>query len=345
MDATFRAVSCVSMLCSCSVVITCAAFYSMRNSFFTRNILMIAFCDVFVGVAGFIGIPGDGTTNCVVQAFLSTFFVRGNWLWTTVLICQMYKFVTRDGNFFSEGKVHAVVWITTSLMTFVPLANGSFGRNGLNTNTEMCFIKSSSPSWVAAWVVVDWLSTVFGCITIMAALISSVLFRYRSLRNDEAAAKILKLTRSLYVYPLVLTTTWGTNSVINVFILITEKKGRLSGTDNTVLSVSSIFAMTNGTFLAIVFYMKSYEARYQWRKTLCCLADTRGRIAVQSSGNQTTPSTPSPVGTLSTMLSLGGSRITNFDFDETSERLSHLMAPVFMEARNSSLHESINSVL
>jgi hypothetical protein len=353
LEFALRIVSCMSMVCSLSVVITCSIFSSMRKSFFTRNIMMIALCDVFVSIAGMIGAANDGTRECQAQAFLSTFFLRGNWIWTTALICQMHRFVTRDGEFFSEGKVHAIVWSITAFMTFGPLADGSFGHNGLNDGTELCFIRSSSRSWEAAWAVIDWSAAVFLCIVVMAVLISSVLFQYRAIRNDVVALKILNLTRSLYVYPLVLAATWGINTMLNLVIMFMVKNGKFSATETNVLRCSLVSAMTNGILLAIVFYAKSHEARYQWKRTLFCLPDTRKRVAVQSS-HQTTAATHethaattyTPALTASTRVSISGGRISNFDFDETTESFNHLKTGVeFIETRNSSLHENLNSVL
>lgn len=239
---------------------------------------MIALCDVFVSAVGSIGFPSGGSTLCVLQGLVETFFLRANWFWTTMLVFQLYRFVIFNRIFLKESTMHGCVWLLSAILTFLPLAHGSFGRAGPYETTEMCFVTSSDYNWSAAWILIDWFCTVYVCILIMSLIIARVCCQYLELRDRSDSSKfsetILKLVTTLYVYPLIMLITWGTNATCNAATLWATS----SDSNNVAYIVGStnVAAMSNGILLCVVFFYKSKEARFQWRELLCTLAGPDG---------------------------------------------------------------------
>jgi hypothetical protein len=263
-----RVTSSVSAVSSLSVLITCVSFKVMRENIFARTIGLIAACDVVVSLAGIAGFPSNHSDWCTVQGALTTFFLRANWLWTTVLVIQMHRFLIHYRTLLDESRVHVCVWSVVCILTFLPLIHGVFGRDSTYGTTELCFISSSSIDWVIAWEVIDWASTVFTCIFIQLFLITKVLLRYRTVGNETDSVRIRSLLGSLYVYPLVLLVTWGVSTFTNVVLLClgvstpTQQQSYVAGASN-------VSAMLNGLLLAVVFFAKSSEARSLWKAVLC----------------------------------------------------------------------------
>lgn len=262
---TQRLIAFFSAGSSIAVTISCVAFPTMRQSFFTRIILMIAASDVVVSAVGALGFPENGSVACTVQAALETFFLRANWLWTTMLVHQMHNFVMNSRMNINEMRIHSLIWSLSLLCTLLPLIDGNFGRIGDYSSSEMCFYQSANNSWIMAWVLIDWIGLVFACIIYMTYLITRVYLKYRVMNDISAATGVLSLVRSLYVYPLVMLCTWGMNCLTNLVVTMVSNNNP-STQQRFAISVSAVAAMSNGLLLGVVFFSKSNEARFQWRR-------------------------------------------------------------------------------
>lgn len=270
---SMRILSCLSAISSSAVVITCLSFKTMRKSYFTRLIMLIAACDVMVSFAGIIGFPSEHNPWCEVQGCLETFFLRANWFWTTALVYQLYSFAFHR-IFVAEWKLHVVVWTLSSLLSFLPLIYASYGRGVTYGSSEMCFLSSASDAWISMWMIIDWFGCVFACAATMLFLITRVYIHYTRMRhppsgigtpNPVYAEGVISLIKSLYVYPLVMIATWGVNTALNVAVLFIAGSNP-SSKDNYAVGATIIWAVTNGIWLSAVFFFKSAEARYQWKR-------------------------------------------------------------------------------
>jgi hypothetical protein len=269
LNLAMRVVSLVSLVSSSSVVVTIASFSTMRESFFTRIIGMIAFSDMIVGIVGLIGFPSKNSLGCDIQAGFETFFLRANWFWTATLVYQMYRFIASNRVLFDEFKMHAIIWSLCALLTGLPLIDASFGRVGIYGSTEMCFISSNNTTWIITWMMIDWTVTTIVVILFMFFYVTKILALYRNAGSDEAfTSSIRSLVKSLYAYPLIMLFTWGVNAGFNLMVLILKGIWQANNWDDYVVGVSTVSAMTNGTFLGIFVFTKSPEARYRWRKFL-----------------------------------------------------------------------------
>jgi hypothetical protein len=262
-ETAFRAVSAVSVCSSFLVAITCLGFPSLRRSFFTRIILMIAICDILVGMVGTFGFAYGYL--CVIQAVVQILFLRANWIWTTMLVLQMYRFIAHNKVFFSEKLMHVIVWTISALLAFMPLVMATYGREGSFRNAELCFLLSDNTKWEFAWIQIEWIISCFGCIAVMMFYITKIYLKYVSSKNSTQVACILHLIKSLYLYPAVMFLTWGVATLFNEFYETTSP----TYSESMVLDIVLTVALSNGFFISLVFFWKSPEARRRWRNILC----------------------------------------------------------------------------
>jgi hypothetical protein len=232
--------------------------------------MMLAATDLVVSVAGSFGFPVGGTWTCAVQAVLEIFFLRANWLWTTLLVYQMYRFVVFNKIFLSELAMHGIVWPLSALLTFLPLVHAEFGRDGSNTNSEMCFLTSTKPSWFLSWLVVDWIGVLFVCIWAMIYFIQRIGSQYKDVNDSVIQNNINALVSCLYAYPAILALTWGSNGIINLVIILLTGYRSPTALESYIISVTAIVSLSNGLLISLVFFTKSPEARYRWKVLLRC---------------------------------------------------------------------------
>jgi hypothetical protein len=259
----FRTVAAISAVSSAAVAGTCLLFESLRKSFFTRIILMIALSDVGVSAAAVIGFPNGQLGVCALQAVVETFSLRANWMWTTMLVFQMYRFILFNKVFFSEKIMHVVVWGLSTLLTFLPLIHGKFGRDSTYSSGDMCFITSSDSAWMEAWILITFLITLWICIFAMFYFISTVYVNYRNIRDPNRELQILGLVKSLYLYPVVMMLTWGVAATFNTVYQFASPSP--PSTQSIVLDIVLTIALSNGFWISMVFFYKSPEARRRWK--------------------------------------------------------------------------------
>jgi hypothetical protein len=258
----FRTIGATSAFSSTLVAATCLLFESLRKSFFTRIILMIALSDIGVSVAAVIGFPHNGQRLFSLQAVLFIFCLRANWIWTTMLVIQMYRFIMHNKVFFSERVMHVIVVGISALLTFLPLIKARFGRESVYSSGEMCFLVSSNDEWEKSWEIIIFTVTLWICILSMIWFISLIYARYRSVNDTAQQSQILGLVMSLYMYPVIMMLTWGVAVTFNNVYTFTSPSS--PSTQSLVLDIVLTLAVSNGFWLSLIFFYKSPEARRRW---------------------------------------------------------------------------------
>jgi hypothetical protein len=260
--ALFRTMGAISVASSTVVAGTCLAFKSLRRSFFTRIILMIALSDVGLSTAAILGFPSGERESCALQGFLFVFFTRANWMWTTMLVFQMYRFIIHNRAFFSEKIMHAIVWSLSTLLTFLPLIHAQFGRASSYSSGEMCVYTSSEATWLHAWLMITFMVTLFLCVFVMLYFISSIYWKYRNTDDPTMGLQIFDLVKSLYLYPVILLSTWGVIDTINTVYQFSSPSS--PSVQSVILDIAITFSLSNGFWVSVVFFYKSPEARRRW---------------------------------------------------------------------------------
>jgi hypothetical protein len=258
-------VSLVSVAGNAFVLFSGLMFATMRKRFFVRLIMMLSFTDLMVSIAGSFGFPPSGTYLCAVQAALEMYFLRANWLWTTVLVFQMYQFIAHNKFYLSELTMHTFVWSFSAILSFLPLLFARFGRDGANSNSEMCFVMSPNSVWFLTWLIIDWIGVILACIGLMLYYIRQIINAYKDVTDIIVRSNVNALVNCLYLYPLILAVTWGSNAVINLIIMLMRGYWSETSHDNYALAVTAIASLSNGFLVSVVFFWKSPEARHRWK--------------------------------------------------------------------------------
>jgi hypothetical protein len=227
-------------------------------------ILMLAFSDFLVSIAGTWGFPPAGTNLCAAQGFLITFFLRANWGWTTLIAFKLYTFAFTGKIFIEYKYMHLTVWGFALLAAFLPLSTGRYGRE-FSQQDSFCFVDKDVNEWYLFWNVVDWILYLATCIAMIIIFFVRIYYKYK--QDGGFQSNVFAVLSALYVYPFVLLVTWVPNVVfVNV---VAEASSISDGNRSIVLGLSQIIGMSNGFFLAVVFFMKSPEGRRRWEVLFC----------------------------------------------------------------------------
>lgn len=293
LETLFIIAASISLLMSSLVLLTALAFRSMRRKLFMQIITFIAICDIFTSGASLVGFPADGTPACSTQAFLISFFVKGMWLWTTVLCYQLYAMFQNGKVSLSYPAMHGIVWGISLVTTLLPLSTGTFGRQGPNERVEWCFLTAKDRTWYIVWQTVDWLAVIQLCLLVLAVLLVQWIIVMRdSTRRAKMSPRLISVMNSLYLYPMAMVLSWSPTMIANICIFYIATPIVES---SYVLSLAGCLAVSNGTFQSLIFFYKSHEAQMRWKFVFIgilqrlgfCQGIARTVSSAQSSAHQT----------------------------------------------------------
>jgi hypothetical protein len=124
--------SIISLLASLSLVFILFYKYNklVKDKWLTHVVLMIAICDSFVSLSFSIGYPPPGRL-CQFQGFLLEFFEKCSWLWTDLLILNIYGIVLYKKCLVSIKYGHLVIWSINIILAMLPFTdNVYYGGEG-----------------------------------------------------------------------------------------------------------------------------------------------------------------------------------------------------------------------
>jgi len=87
-----------------------------------------------------------------MQGFLSIFFSRASWLWTDILIFQLYFFVVYKELLFTMPAMHGIVWFISIVLQIVPFMDigyGTWDDEKSIPNNQLCFYSSQGNDHIA----------------------------------------------------------------------------------------------------------------------------------------------------------------------------------------------------
>lgn len=270
----FIVFSTISGVSSLIVLATAALFSEMRNKMFMHIIIIVSACDFIASAASAFGFPKNSSPLCPTQSVLTTFFYRASWFWTVVLNYQLYN-VMMSGKLGVQIKyMHAICWSIAFLITIFPLfLSTPYGRDDDANGHPLgwCFV--SSNNWetfnVVYWV--TFAAPLLISIILMTILSTRVIWRFRNEALDPVLYGIIDMLR---LYPVAMAFNWTPNVIISILLSV----GLLpySSTNAAIFNIITILATQNGTLTTLIFFVKSKEARFRWRKLLG-LADVQGK--------------------------------------------------------------------
>lgn len=275
----------ISVLSSCSVLLTAALFPTMRRKVFMQIICYISIADL-VGNALYIPSyrPPNGSFGCELQGFINLYAYPVSWLWTSVLMYFLYNLALKGKLPLSLPIFHAVCWLVPLVFTLLNLTTNTYGRSDDYPDYEVCVLAGDyhdGTIWHTVTYDCLWLS----CILVMAFMYCRILFLRKSdLAISEEKFKLA--TKTLGKYPIVLFVFWFPH-MLSVFALRLVLE-QYNITDYYVASLA--IKITHGTATTLIFFFDSSEARYNWatlfqslREALCGVAeDDPNRASVSS---------------------------------------------------------------
>ena len=114
----------ISFIASISLVFI-LLYYSyelLSGKSFMNIILMIAICNTITSICFFLGYPSNHL--CDVQGFLLIFSIRAVYLWTDVLVLQLYSVILYKRHI-KIKHMQALVWSICIILQFILYSTGT----------------------------------------------------------------------------------------------------------------------------------------------------------------------------------------------------------------------------
>lgn len=269
--------SIISAALSFSVLLTAIMFPEMRKKMFMQIIIMLSLCDFAASVGSALGFPTDNSLLCPAQGVITTFFYRASWFWSVILNYQLYGVVMSGKLLLTPLKMHGICWTVALLITIMPFfAKASYGRED-DYDNGWCFIYVSS----------DYTFLILYSSMVLAPLIVSIsmlfyfsfrlFWKFLNIDTKILSPPIYEVLDMLRLYPVAMTINWLPNLVVSFIVDFIPPQNH--SVWNIVLSAATILATQNGTFSALIFFIKSKEARCRWRHLLGLQPTTEESLA------------------------------------------------------------------
>jgi hypothetical protein len=272
-EAAFVAASAFAVFMSSTVIITVLIFPKMRERIFMKIIANMVVCDIIGSAASVLGFPKGHDGICAGQSFVVTFFFKAGWLWTVALAYQLYCVVIYSKFGFSMIHMHAVVWFCTALTTVLPLTTNEYGRDDDN-QMGWCFLTGNNKTAASVWGLLTFNLVLLVVVLLISYFLFRIYWRYRTMNIKTTYPEVYTIIDLLILYPPGFLLTWGPNLIMS--ILLNFGAVPVDRTNSLIFQSVTILATQSGTLVAIIFFMKSKEARYRWYRLFKQLS--RGRV-------------------------------------------------------------------
>jgi hypothetical protein len=254
-------VASVSITASLSVILTLICFRELRSKPFMQIIAFISLSDFF-GNIGYVPLqrPEDGSALCDLEAFLNDALYPCSWLWTTVLVYNLYTLAIEKRVPLITRHDHAICWLIPVVLFLISVPFSTF-RTLQNRDFEVCTANGE-------------ISDIYHGITYYGMFFLSLIIMFYYQYNILALEKhhsagvtdpaFIIAKAALQFYPKALFLCWFPHVCI-VFLYY----GGLTGEAfNICYYFTDILKVTHGAITAGIFFYYSPEARKLWYRTI-----------------------------------------------------------------------------
>lgn len=254
--ASVAVLSCVASL---SVILTFISFHDLRNKPFMKIITYISAAD-FLGNLSYIVVSQDPTQNsptCFLQAYLASVLYPSSWLWTTTLSYFLFN-LAADGR--TPRQYLRFRLISWGLPAFLFLASVPFTtfQQPDNFSFEVCNAAGLGAS-------IYHNITFYGLFILSLGYMIYLHIKIRELevgeRETVRAPTFVAAKAVLTYYPLSMMICWIPHMITS--FVYTYGKWCGERCDN-LYYLTDILKILHGTVAAIIFFLKSREARRLW---------------------------------------------------------------------------------
>ena len=246
--------SVVSCCFSLGVIFTILFFKSMQKGNFLPIILYMSISDVGLNLASALGFPNNGTAACWIQGLAQNYFALSGWFWTTILTYRVYCFVRYGRCRLKKRFMHLIAWGLPLFLTFIPLTTTNYGNDGGGRQTCVYSHRPGSAEWlVTFWRYTTFFGWLFICIILMFVW---QLITYFKFRHTQMKALVGRTYDKVYLYPIAMMTCWSLSFCSNALSLHSTVSLR---------PLNVFFGISTGVLSALIFLVKSEEARRRWQ--------------------------------------------------------------------------------
>lgn len=264
-------ISVISLIASLSIVFILTLRYKklVEDKPFMFPIYMIAISDTMVSLSYSFGYPMQGPL-CSVQAFIFMLFGRASWLFTLLLIYQLFCLAIYHKVYLSNRFSFKLVWSVTIFAQTLPFCFKTwYGIANNLAGSQSCYFNGDNREvfiflWVCEQIVVFSLLIAFSLRIIVHGYYQS---RQQSVTIQNASlipiSKTIKTT--MVLYPLSMLMSWSP-SIVYIFI---NNSNYLKGCFRYphpvyVFDWINMLIPLYGFFLSIIFYTRTKNARDEW---------------------------------------------------------------------------------
>jgi hypothetical protein len=315
-----RAISSVACFFSGVVVFTAYLFYEdlVKDKIYMKLIVMISFCDLISSGSMIFGYL-KSENACAIQGFISVFFFRATWFWTTVASIMIHLQIKygKLPKWMSFKYMNIFTWGASIILQIVPwLFDSGYGG---------CFdgLSTGHIRWIGLLQVPDhiisnyfWLMMALIICTVVPVRLLLVTLPGKWSRGDACTYRILsKLVTHMVWYPAALLLFWGPPTIYSIYY--STHSGDNTGYNNQLpheyarntqyFLICSAWSCCYGVACSLIVFSKCNEARsrlYSWMKnggknihTRSSVINIHPRVANLSLNSSTnTPSIPPEIG-------------------------------------------------
>lgn len=226
---------------------------------FTRVIFYISLTS-FVANATVFSKTSGNFYLCYFQGMLQQFFYPSSWIWTTLLTYLLYSLVVLGRIDITWSTMHAASWLIPVVLTFLPLATDTYGSWG---DDDWCSLRPghmthNGRSLNEFWRFVTFTAVIFVCFFLMMYY-GYLIYRHIYIDKHVPSEKVMFALNLLIYYPISLFITWFPNAVLDACSDANMNE------DGPVMVIVNTLSIWQGGCIAIIFFVKSREARHHWK--------------------------------------------------------------------------------
>lgn len=247
----------ISVTSSLMVVLTLVLFPRMRTKTFMSIVAYISIGDIIGNFPYLFPYrPGTGNWWCSAQAFMNLAGYPMGWMWTVVLVYFLYLLGARGEIPRNLNTQHAACW---SIPVVVALSTRIFTKYSGPHGADVCSV-NTTPLPVA-YHIISYFGLLLVCLVVIAAYFLKLHWLYRAEDPNVSSVAFRKAKATLQLYPLVMVIFWLPHLVTEFLLLLGFAKYAW------FLGIYYIFVILkelHGTAAALIFFVKSREARLLW---------------------------------------------------------------------------------
>lgn len=161
--------------------------------------------------------------------------------------------------------MHLICWLIPLASTLLPLTTSRYGRDD-DAQLAWCFIEGNSYVEII-WVVFSFYLIMVASMLTMVYYSIRIHLKYRDIDLKTHNPEVHAVVDMLWMYPVAMMVNWIPNLTVSILANIQDSSFH-TDTAEKIFNLVTILATQNGTFTAIIFFMKSKEARYRWNALL-----------------------------------------------------------------------------